>query len=235
MKFSIITVVLNKDEGLKRTIESILSQNCDEYELIIIDGESEVETLDVISSYKEQIKVLVSEPDEGIYDAMNKGIRHAQGEWLFFLNAGDSFYEKSTLSDFPDVNHSVDVVYGSAQYVSGATVISEFSYKTLMHNTVHHQAAFYNKRLFKEFMYDKSFKIFGDYDLNLKIYMDNKVRYKLEKIISLCEDGGLSQNLTSELIEEMDLVRQKHLAGFRGYFFQVLYHLKLLAHKLLKS
>ena len=98
-KITIVTVTYNCSKILKETLESCINQDYENVEYIIIDGASTDGTLDIINQHSENISFILSEPDKGIYDAMNKGIEHATGEWIFFLNAGDKFYSNKTLSD----------------------------------------------------------------------------------------------------------------------------------------
>ena len=97
MKLSIITINLNNDTGLNKTIESVINQTLKNFEFIIIDGGSTDRSVELIKEYAGQINYYVSEPDKGIYNAMNKGIRQAQGEYCFFLNSGDYFVNESVL------------------------------------------------------------------------------------------------------------------------------------------
>ena len=98
MKFSIITINYNNCEGLRRTIESVVNQTCHDFEYIIIDGGSTDGSVDVIKQYADQIDYWVSEPDKGIYNAMNKGVAVAKGEYCLFLNSGDSLHNNSALA-----------------------------------------------------------------------------------------------------------------------------------------
>ena len=101
-KFSIITVTYNAAKVLEDTIQSIVTQTYKNLEYIIVDGGSTDETLDIIHKYQEHITTVISEPDQGLYDAMNKGLRKARGCYLVFLNAGDAFHEPDTLQKIAD-------------------------------------------------------------------------------------------------------------------------------------
>ena len=101
-KFSIITVTFNAGKVLEKTIQSVISQSYRNVEYILVDGKSKDNTLSIADTYKEWIHCLVSEPDKGLYDAMNKGIRLATGDYLCFLNAGDKFHDKDTLQRMVD-------------------------------------------------------------------------------------------------------------------------------------
>ena len=101
-KFSIITVTFNAGKVLEKTIQSVISQTYRNVEYILVDGKSKDNTLSIADTYKEWIHCLVSEPDKGLYDAMNKGIRLATGDYLCFLNAGDKFHDQDTLQRMVD-------------------------------------------------------------------------------------------------------------------------------------
>ena len=112
-KITIITVVFNASEGIKKTLKSIFSQSYKNIEIIVIDGGSTDGTIDIISDYSQYIDYFISEQDYGIYDAMNKGIRVATGEWICFMNSGDIFYSKDTVSNiFLDLDQKKDIIIG---------------------------------------------------------------------------------------------------------------------------
>ena len=98
IKISIITINYNDAKGLYKTIQSVINQSFDNYEFIIIDGGSTDDSLTIIDQYKTKIDYFISEPDTGVYNAMNKGIKIAKGEYLIFMNSGDGFYDENVLS-----------------------------------------------------------------------------------------------------------------------------------------
>lgn len=110
MKLSIITVKLNNRDGLKRTIDSVVSQTFTDYEWIVIDGGSTDGSRELIEQYQDHFAYWCSEPDKGIYNAMNKGIAHAKGEWLQFLNSGDVLYSNNTLASVFSSKYDADVL-----------------------------------------------------------------------------------------------------------------------------
>ena len=118
--FSIITVTYNAGKVLEDTIQSVISQTYRNVEYIIVDGGSKDNTLEIIGKYSKHINKMVSEPDKGLYDAMNKGIRMATGDYLCFLNAGDKFHEKETLQQIAETlkdKELPDVIYGETAIV----------------------------------------------------------------------------------------------------------------------
>ena len=115
MKVSVITVCYNAIRGIEKTIQSVISQSHDDIEYIVIDGGSTDGTIDVIQKYRDKIAYFVSEPDGGIYDAMNKGIKAATGEWINFLNAGDVFASKDAIMISMSIDtDGIDVIYGDS-------------------------------------------------------------------------------------------------------------------------
>lgn len=119
-KFSVITVTYNAEKVLEDTVQSVISQTYHHVEYIIIDGASKDGTLEIVNRYRDRIHQLVSEPDKGLYDAMNKGIALATGDYLCFLNAGDSFHEDDTLQKMVhsiNGNDLPDILYGETALV----------------------------------------------------------------------------------------------------------------------
>ena len=125
-KFSVITVTYNAEKVLEDTVQSVISQTYHHVEYIIIDGASKDGTLEIVNRYRDRINQLVSEPDKGLYDAMNKGIALATGDYLCFLNAGDSFHEDDTLQKMVhsiNGNELPDILYGETAFPPYASVI----------------------------------------------------------------------------------------------------------------
>ena len=121
MKYSIITVNFNNRDGLRKTIESVIHQTCRDYEYIVIDGGSTDGSVDVLKEYDKNIDYWVSEPDKGIYNAMNKGITQAHGEYLNFMNSGDCFYDKNVLENLCEKGLSSDIIVGRDYHFKEST------------------------------------------------------------------------------------------------------------------
>ena len=200
---SIITVCYNEFTTIARTIQSIINQNCDSIEYIIIDGGSTDGTLDIIKRYEKDISYWISESDEGIYDAMNKGIRLANGEWVAFMNAND-WYEDDV---FERIAHglyqcSENLVYYKVNRIvdgkkQGYIGISEETNPEKLHfgNIYCHQGLFVRKELFKIIgLYDKKYQYLADFDWILKAH---KMGYN-PKFVDLCAAnfsiGGVSRS-----------------------------------------
>ena len=114
MRFSIITINFNHADGLENTIQSVINQTCHDYEFIIIDGGSSDGSVDVIRKYKENINYWVSEPDGGIFPAMNKGTRQAHGDYCIYMNSGDTFYDNNVLEKVKTCNYTEDIQTGDS-------------------------------------------------------------------------------------------------------------------------
>lgn len=183
VKISVITVCYNAVDGIEKTILSVLNQNCSNIEYIIIDGGSNDGTEEIIRKYADKIDYWISEPDNGIYDAMNKGIRVATGDFLIFINSDDVLFcipnEELELVKKDDLYLGL---CGCIEVEHGKIQKPFFNWKMKLRNGLPHQALFYKK----EFMhlYETKWKIVADYNLNLSLYKSQKCIYLSEKIIS---------------------------------------------------
>jgi glycosyltransferase involved in cell wall biosynthesis len=195
-KISIVTPSFNQAEFLEATIQSVLSQNYPKLEYIIIDGGSTDGTLDIIQKYKDSISYFVSEPDKGIYDAMNKGVKKSKGDWIYFLGADDKLQNKKVLESIYGNNGLLKkkffLIYGCVTYNTGEVFVSRLDSTIKLGNTVHHQAAFYNRTLFKDFSYNNQYNVYADYELNLIIYLRRYPSLGINQTIAKCSRQGIS-------------------------------------------
>jgi glycosyltransferase involved in cell wall biosynthesis len=193
---SIIVVVYNAADSLEETIISVLEQDYPNKELVIIDGGSSDESLNIIKKYEHNISYWISEPDKGIYDAMNKGIYASSGKWIFFLGADDIFYSSNTLSEiFKKEEANIDFLYGNVQLKNSNKILGgERDYNKLLQFNIPHQAIFYKKTIFNKFgPYNIAYKILADYDLNLKIFRDASVlKQYTPAIVTVFDNKGVS-------------------------------------------
>lgn len=214
-RISIITITYNNRDGLRRTAESVLSQTGRDYEWIIVDGASTDGTQGDFSNYTKAR--ITSEPDNGIYDAMNKGIEQSNGDYLIFMNAGDTFASPTILDSILNVirNNNPDLIYGDAweQGKGGET----FYKRAKPHSRIlyglftHHQSIFYNRAALGKMRYDTSYRIAADYDLTLR-FLQNKARicqYVAEPIC-IFESGGISQKNIDTGREEQHRSREQN-------------------------
>ena len=163
MKYSIITVNYNNKDGLRATIESVVSQTFRDFEFIVIDGGSTDGSVDVLKEYDDKITYWVSEPDKGIYNGMNKGIAKATGDYLNFMNSGDCFYDDNVLQRVTDYNSQADFIVGRDYHYNERLQRGHASIQpprtTMMHffvATLDHQSSFIRRELFADSPYDES-------------------------------------------------------------------------------
>ena len=164
MKLSIITVNFNHKEVLKDTILSLIIQKYfDNYEFIVIDGGSSDGSKDIIEKYARHIDYWVSEKDEGIYNGMNKGIRVAKGDYLIFMNSGDTFYNDHVLKDVFCVDRNADFITGNHAVGSDIhTSPRDVTCRYMFITALYHQATFIKAKTFKDQLYDEHLKIVVD-------------------------------------------------------------------------
>lgn len=221
-KLSVITVNLNNGKGLLSTVQSISTQTFTDIEYIVIDGGSTDNSLEIIEK-ESCINHWVSEKDEGIYDAMNKGIRFASGEYILFLNSGDRLHENTTIEKvFPFLNDS-EIIYGDLffadkvkPYVYNYPDVLSFSF--LFNASLAHPATFIKKDLFERFgLYDTTFRIVADWAFFTKVIAKENVATKhIEQIISDFDTEGISsknENM-SQIMEERERFLTKEFALF---------------------
>jgi len=211
MKLSIITINRNNASGLEKTIQSVINQTFNDYEYIIIDGGSTDSSVDIIKQYADKITYWVSEPDKGIYNAMNKGILKAKGEYCQFLNSGDSLVDNNILKKVFDENLQEDIIYGNAFNLSkeGVRTLDNIPEKwtliTFLNENISHPAAFIKRKLFSEIsLYDESFSIISDLLFNIiAIIINNKSYIHLPYCISVYENWGVSSDIDKCYLEKL--------------------------------
>ena len=193
MKISIITVTYNAASVLQRTLDSVKGQTCQQIEHLIIDGASKDDTISMVEAYKAQCPyevVVLSEPDKGLYDAMNKGLRLATGDYLVFLNAGDTLYAKDTLetivSSLQTVNKQPGVIYGDTAVTDGEGKFlylrrlrppKQLSWKSFRQGMlVCHQAFYALTAIAKDIPYDLRYRYSADVDWCIKVMKEAERR-----------------------------------------------------------
>jgi glycosyltransferase involved in cell wall biosynthesis len=227
-KISIITINFNNFSGLKKTIESVIQQTCVNFEFVVIDGGSNDGSLEVIEEHNKNIQYWVSEPDTGIYNAMNKGIVHATGDYLLFLNSGDCFFKKDVIKNVSEqIDGNSEIYYGNELKADGSlwAIPKKVSLSYFFESSLRHQATFIKKSLFEIVgYYDESLKIVSDWDFMLKaIFIHGAKTQYIDEIVSIYEGGGISQqacNLT--LRKEEREMQLKELFPFFYEDFKVL-------------
>lgn len=227
---TIITVCYNCKNDIESTILSVIGQTYSKIEFIVIDGGSTDGTLKIIKKYKDEIDVLISEPDNGIFDAMNKGLKHATGTWVNFMNAGDSFHDRETVSKvFENKTYSsIGVVYGSK--ITNGKIIHPAKLSSLKYGGIMacHQSIFYNRNVCGEELYYKTkHKHYGDIELTRRLYLKRISFIQVQVIVSNFKYGGFSSVISSAArIAKFDYLYQN--LGIKGVFYGVLGKLKFL-------
>ncbi|SOD95087.1 glycosyltransferase family 2 protein [Spirosoma fluviale] len=226
---SVIVPVYNAEKWLRMALESIVSQSFTDYELIIVDGYSKDKSLDIVKEFIPSIDVLISERDMGIYDAMNKGIDRAKGEWLFFLGADDRLCPNVFEKLYPFLDNKYKVVFGDVEFDNNYRMPCFLGSRTMLQNTLHHQSAFYHNSNFLEFRYDTNLKILADYELNLRIYLGNMPFCRVPLVIASCATGGASSDLYLSWTETNKVRRRYIMSKITNIFLSftlALYYLQ---------
>ncbi|PXV64124.1 glycosyltransferase involved in cell wall biosynthesis [Dysgonomonas alginatilytica] len=208
MKLSIITINYNNAGGLERTVKSIVNQDFSDFEYIVIDGASIDNSVDIIKTYSEKIDYWVSEPDTGVYNAMNKGIRQAKGEYLLFINSGDTLYTNDVLSKVFEFNPKHDLVYGNLHRIfpdGHEDIVRMPKHVSVLHMlraTLTHPTTFIRRGLFEKYgYYREDLKIVSDWAFFLKIIaFTNSTQEYIPIVISSFEMNGMSSN-NADLVE----------------------------------
>ncbi len=224
---TVVTVTYNAEEFLERTIKSVIKQDYQNIEYIIIDGGSSDGTIDIIKKYEKYISYWVSEKDDGLYHAMNKGTLKATGKWINFMNAGDTFVKKNTISKVSKYfNFEDELICGDI--LRGKDLNKYYKPKGLGEAYdavfINHQASFVKTKLMKKFGFAENVKISGDYGFFFRCYIKGK-RFKFIDIpISKNLEGGLSQCNNTIAWAEALYLQAKYLKNpldtFNNKFYQ---------------
>jgi glycosyltransferase involved in cell wall biosynthesis len=244
---TVITVVYNGAKYLEDTIKSVINQTYPNVEYIIIDGGSTDGTIDIIKKYEDYIDYWVSEPDKGIYDAMNKGIDLTAGQWINFMNAGDKFFNDNTIffiyQNVKSLNSNYDIVYGKVEIINEKGEIDaiyglneKYSLKKLKkYMSIPHQSTFYRLEFFKKTgKYDNDFKIAGDYEILLRSYKNLQIKF-LDSILSLMLSNGVSQTQITKVFNEFTRAKLKNKDKIRATYTKIyIYYLVMMIKKIIK-
>ena len=207
MIVTIITVCRNHAQELERTIRSVESQTWQEREYLVIDGASTDDTLDVIKAHEASITRWVSEPDQGIYDAMNKGVRMAQGEWVIFMNAGDTFASDDTLQRVFGSPQNADVIYGDV--IKGELVKKAEAPRNAHRMFYCHQSAFVRTRCLREFPFDIRHRMSADFKQVKQLYLSGKTFLQLDFPVANFDTQGVSnRNRSAGLYDNIQVIRE---------------------------
>ena len=201
---SIITASFNSEKTIKETIQSVLNQTITNFEYLIVDGKSTDNTLEIVKSFEEKFAkksipfTWVSEKDTGIYDAFNKGVKLAKGEWISFLGS-DDVYKKNALEIYQkklkSLKDKVDIIHSEVKVGNKKVIKGKWSWKVFRRSmNIAHVGAFHHKNYFKkQGLFDTSYKIAGDYELLLRAKSNLKT-YKFNTITVVMGDSGVSNS-----------------------------------------
>jgi glycosyltransferase involved in cell wall biosynthesis len=205
---SVITVVRNGAATISRTLESVREQQQVSVEHIIIDGASSDGTVEIIKTYQRDRLRWISERDQGIYDAMNKGVSLAQGEWILFLGADDALADPTVLLDIYHERElsRYNLVCGFSSFENGHVHMPKLDWRTQVFNTVHHQAAFYRRSVFRDFRYRTDIPVIADYELNYLLYLQRHPVLFIDRKVSICGNLGISHT-SSKFGAQLDAYR----------------------------
>lgn len=221
MKLSIITVCLNNRDFLEKTIRSVSEQTWKDFEYLVVDGASTDGTLELLETWKKSIHRQISEKDKGIYNAQNKGIRMAAGEYLLFLNAGDVFVNRKSLENFFSSPFSDDLVYGDiilekqGEIVGSRTYPDQIPLSYWQTDFLCHQAVLHKKTIFdKHGLYNEQNRYASDHEIFFKVWLDTSMRIRhINKPIVIYNLDGVTGNAEArkKIIQEYRAVLKKHL------------------------
>lgn len=221
-KFSIITVCRNEEGTVRDTCESIVTQTWQDYEWIVIDGASTDGTLNILEEFRDYVSTSISEPDQGIYDAMNKGIDLARGEYVVFMNGGDTFASDHALEIAAQAPQK-DLIYGNLRYDTMDGEIhsypNQFRDRDLIKWMIPHQASFYRREIFDIFgKYDTNYRIAADYELNARMIAKHRIsHFHVNEPLAIFNRTGVSSSPRHRLLrkQENHRIRMKYFISYR--------------------
>jgi len=243
-KLSIITINRNNAEGLRKTIESVMSQTFTDYEFIVIDGASEDDSADVVKQFVDKITYWVSEPDNGIFNAMNKGILKATGEYILFLNSGDWLVDKNVIEDFYTLNSTANIITGDIflwdnheAVLRKSPELEDIHYGKFYNDSIPHPASFIKRKLFEDHgLYNESYKLVSDWEFFFNCLIINHCTYNhFDRPICYFDLTGISNSKEWRSLQEKEreMVLQNYLPlVYKAYKKIYNENLKLSSHEI---
>lgn len=220
---TIITVVYNDRDNISNTIDSVVSQSYDNLEYIVVDGLSNDGTLGIIEANTLKIDLIISEKDKGIYDAMNKGIMAATGEWILFLNAGDTFFSTRTIEDLVEytADKRINFVYGDVEVFFPEyniyRIVKAKEIEKIVHTMpMNHQSVLIRTDYHKDNLYNLDFPIASDYDFLLKSHLNNEKFLKINFPVSRILAGGISDTKRNTTFYEMYKIKNQYMPALQN-------------------
>ncbi|WP_288154699.1 glycosyltransferase family 2 protein [Phocaeicola sartorii] len=201
MKVSVITINYNNVQGLKTTIQSVISQSYKDMEYIIVDGGSTDGSVDLLMEYSDKISKCICEPDNGVYNAMNKGVSIASGEYCIFMNSGDGFWNSDVLENIFSKHIDAGVLAGktycfkNGRFSSMRSAPKKITMKYLYANSINHQAMLIKTALLREYPYDETLKVYSDWKFCIQTLVVNNLSYQfVDYVIAKYDLSGVSAN-----------------------------------------
>ena len=224
IKISVVTVCYNAEKTIEATIKSVLNQSYCNVEYIIIDGGSTDGTIEIIKKYSDKVTYWISEPDNGIYDAMNKGISMALGDFILFIGSDDTIFDCNVLLNVANFigNNRNSVFYGDV-ILSPKDIryAGRFSKWTLVQKNICHQAIFYPTDILKNNLYDLRYRSFSDYNENMILWGKGIPYTYMPLIISKFKTGGVSAKGDEEFETQRGRIIRNSL-GLTAYIYYLL-------------
>jgi len=215
---SVITIVYNNVKDIERTVLSVLNQTYINIEYIVIDGLSNDGTLDIISKYKDRIAKFTSEKDEGIYDAMNKGLALATGDYVIFMNSGDEFYDSNTVAAVFASADDADIYYGETEMIDDAgqslgqrrhKAPEQFTWKDFnLGMSISHQAIYIKRALIEP--YDRRYQLSADIDWIIRAAKKAKKIVNVNRYVAKYLVGGMSKTKHRQSLAERFDIMKRH-------------------------
>jgi glycosyltransferase involved in cell wall biosynthesis len=233
---TVVTVVYNGEASVEETIQSVIGQTYSSVQYILIDGGSTDKTLEIVDRYKDKIDIVVSGPDKGIYDAMNKGLALAKGTWINFMNVGDRFYDSKTLESvfsLPALDE-FSIIYGNHEvlYDAGKRMKYPASLNQLWKGmTIQHQSIFVKTERLKNRPFDLSYKYAADFDLVYDCFKNGEKFLYIDQCMSTVSALGVSETNSIKTYREFGevvLKYEKNALRYRLYYKQLLLKRKLI-------
>ncbi len=232
---SVITVCYNSEHAIEKTLISVTGQVYENIEYIIIDGGSTDKTNEIIQKYRDQIDLWISEKDEGIYDAMNKAVALAKGEWINFMNAGDTFRDNQVIKDIFDKTRTLgeQVIYGKSiniypTFTQKGTILKPDQMWKAM--PINHQAMFMKTKVLQKYGFDQKYRFAADYDLIMRLKTDHISFIFIDQFISMvdCIDSTSVKNILQSISERKEIAtRNGSNLKIRLYYFLLVSRIKL--------
>ena len=232
VKISVVTISYNAENEIEKTIISVIHQNYNNIEYIIVDGASSDNTLKIANRYKGKITTIISERDSGIYNAMNKSLRYCSGDWVIFMNAGDCFANDDVLLSIFSQNYSdnIGVLYGYTLTRNGRMKLKPFVCKRF--NSLQmgfcHQSSLVRRDLLELYKFDEKYMLAADYNLMYRLWKDGYLFHNTQTDIALFDTSGVSSVKQFDLLDEIS-----SFTGLKNSPIYYLFKIKLCLKKLI--